>query len=191
MPRNFAFQTRQIFFGNLLLILCCAFYLAWWILAFRPANPVRGFQSGWLLLPALAAGIAATVFAARGLGAAAARPGLFPPGWVLWGGAAAYAAALAVTKFLLHRPVTTELLLIVGWAMLALSEVSALFGAGAFTRGTAAVFAAVIAAGTAVSLCCYVLYYRLSCTAGLIDGIVPLAAAALIMAAMNLVLLRG
>ena len=32
---------------------------------------------GWLLLPASAAGIAAVVFAARGLGAASVRPGLF------------------------------------------------------------------------------------------------------------------
>lgn len=191
MRHAFDFQTRQIFLANLLLVVCCAFYLAWWILAFKPVNPIKGMKTGWLLIPAFAAGIAATVFAARGLGAAAVYPGLFPSGWVLWGGILAYVVLLAVTGFLLHRPVTTELFLIVGWAMLALSEVSALFGGSAFSHNAAIIFAAVIAVGTTVSMICYVLYYKLSATAGFIDGMVPLIMAALVMAGMDLVLLRG
>lgn len=190
MLRDFDFQTKRIFFSNLLLTLCCAFYLVWWLLAFKPVNPVKGMKTGWLLLPAFTAGIAAVVFAARGIGAAV-RPGLFPSGWILWGGILAYVVLLGVTGFLLHRPVTTELFLIVGWAMLALSEVSALFGGGAFDHRTAVVFAAIIAVGATVSLICYVLYYNLSAAAGFIDGMVPLLMAALVMAGINLALLKG
>ena len=187
MLHNFDIQTRQIFLGNLLLVLCCAFYLAWWLLAFRPVNPVRGFRTGWLLLPAFAAGLGAVVFSVRGLGTAGSG-GLFPAGRVVWGGIAAYAILLVVTKFLLHRPVTTELFLIVGWAVLALSEVSALYGCGALSHGCSLAFAAVVAVGTAVSLVCYVLYYRLSPAAGFIDGIVPLLMAAVVMAGLDLAL---
>ena len=167
---QFNVQTREIFRCNLLLVVCCGFYLAWWLLAFRPVDPVKGMKTGWLLLPAFAAGIAGAVFAAKGLGAAAGRPGLISARWILWGGILAYAALLAVTKFLLRRPVTTELFLIVGWAMLALAEVSALSGGKALSRGAAIAFAALVAVGGAVSLVCYVLYYKLPPAAGFAAG---------------------
>lgn len=191
MLRNFNFQAKEFFFENLLLVVCCAFYLAWWLLAFRPVNPIKGLKSGWLLLPSFLAGFAAMGFAARGLGAAAVNPGLFPSGWVLWGGGISYVILLAGTTLLLHRPATTELFLIVGWAMLALSEVSALFGGGSFSHSAAIMFAVIIAAGTAAGLACYVLYDHLSPAAGYIDGMVPLIMAALVMAGINLALLRG
>lgn len=189
MLRNFGAQTKQIFFGNLLLVLCCAFYLAWWLLVFNPVNPAKGIQTIWLLLLAFAAGAVAVLFTVRGFGAAQ-KPGLFPAEWVLWGGIAVYAVLLAVTGFLLHRPVTTELFLIVGWAMLALAEVSALFGGGALGRGCAVTLAAVIAVSAAVSLVCYLLYYQLSAKAGFLAGTVPLLLVALVMAGIDLAILK-
>jgi len=188
---DFNLQTRQIFLANLLLVICCAFYLAWWLLAFKPVDPIRGMKTGWLLIPAFAAGIAAVVFAVKGLGAPSVNPGLFPSGWVLWGGVIAYVVLLTVTTFLLHRPVTTELFLIVGWAMLALSEVNTLYGGGTLSYRAAITFAAIIAVGAVISLICYMLYYKLPATAGFVDGIVPLLMAALIMAGIDIVLLKG
>lgn len=188
MLRDLVPSARQIFFGNLLLVVCCAFYLAWWLLAFRPASPVRGFASGWLLLPAFAAGVAAASLVAGGLWASPAG-GPVSGRALVWGGAALYAALLVLTRFCLHRPVTTELFLIVGWAVLAASEVNALTGGGSLGRGAALVFAVLLAAVTALSLVCYVLYYRLSPAAGYLDGILPLAGAALVMAGLDLTLL--
>ena len=85
---------------------------------------------------------------------------------------------LIVTYVFFHRPVTTELLLIVGWAMLALAEINALYGMDVFSRKTAVIFCLITAAAVLGSLVCYVLYYRLGNTAGYIDGIVPLVLAA-------------
>ncbi len=183
--RDFSVPIRQIFWGNLLLIVCCAFYLAWWLLAFKPAGAVKGMKTGWLLIPATAAGAASVLLAVQGIRSAPARASLFPNGLLLWGGIAAYFVLLAITRLLLKRPVTTELFLIVGWAALALSEVDALYGAGVFPRAPAVAFAAVVAAAAAVSLVCYVLYYRLDSRAGYFDGMVPLLTVALVMGAIS------
>ena len=43
-------------------MVCCAFYLAWWLMAFK-TNPIKGMKTGWLLIPAFAADIAAVVMA--------------------------------------------------------------------------------------------------------------------------------
>lgn len=178
--------TKELFWGNFLLVVCCAFYLAWWLLAFKPVGAIKGFVTGWLLLPAAAAGVAAVVLLVRGIGAARVEKVLFPNSWVLWGGIAAYVILLAATLLLWKRPVTTELFLIVGWAALSLVEVNTLFGTGRLSHRAAVGFLAVIAAATVVSLVCYVLYYNLDSRAGYIDGMVPLLLAALVMAALSI-----
>lgn len=182
------FSVKQILRGNFLLILCCAFYLAWWLLAFKPTGAIHGMKTGCLLIPAFAAGLTAVVLIVRGLSSTGVKASLFPGGWILGGGIAAYLILLAVTLLLFKRPVTTELFLIVGWAMLALSEVNTLYGAGRFSHGTAVIFAAVIGLATLVSLVCYVLYYRLGDRAGYLDGMIPLLAAALVMAGISSVM---
>ena len=53
--------------GNILLVVCCAFYLAWWLIAFKPEGAVKGMKSGWLLIPAAAAGILAVYKTVKGV----------------------------------------------------------------------------------------------------------------------------
>ncbi len=185
MPiRDLDFPVKHLFWGNLLLIVCCAFYLAWWVLAFRPTGAVRGMKTGWLLIPASGAGLAAVILAVKGIRSSSAGA-LFPGGLLLWGGVAAYLILLLVTGLLLKRQVTTELFLIVGWTVLALSEIDALYGAGRVPRGPAVALAAAAGAAALVSLVCYVLYYRLDARAGYVDGMVPLFAVALVMAGLS------
>ncbi len=179
------FSAKQILESNLLLIVCCAFYLAWWMLAFNPAGAVKGMKTGWLLIPACAAGLMAVILAAKGILAASAGAALFPGRALLWGGIAAYLILLAVTRLLFQRQVTTELFLIVGWAVLALSEINALYGTGRFSYRLAVVFAVVVVVAAVISLVCYVLYYKLGGRAGYIDGMIPLSAAALVMAGLS------
>ena len=166
--------VKQFLTGNIFLILCCVFYLAWWIIAFRPVGAVKGLQSGWLLFPAAAFGIAAVLVICRGVSATPDEALLFPTLRIAVIGVAAYVLLLAGTWLLMKRPVTTELFLIVGWAVLATAEISALYGRSAYTKTAAMALIGCILVLAAVSLICYLLYYHLDSVKGYYDGMIPL-----------------
>ena len=172
--------AERILIGNIAFIVCCVFYLAWWLLAFRPNDPIQGMRTGWLLLPAAVAGIAGVVLIVRGVLDAGSGRQLFRDSWVV-----AYVVLMLVTSRVFDRPVTSELLLITGWGALTLVEINALYGLGSFTRAASLVFVLVVAACLVADLVCYVAYYRLSATAGFVDGMVPLLLAGLVMAALS------
>lgn len=174
------FSVKQIFESNILLVICCAFYLAWWLLAFKPTGAIKGVKSGWLLIPASITGLISIILAVKGIQSASIRSALFPSGSLLWGGIAAYFILLAFTRLLFKRQVTTELFLIIGWAVMALSEINVLYGIDRFSYGLAVIFTVVIGAATLISLVCYVLYYNLKDRAGYFDGMVPLLMVALV-----------
>ena len=180
-----SFSAKQIFRSNILLIICCAFYLAWWLLAFKPTGAIKGVKSGWLLIPAFVTGLVSIILAVKGIQSASIRLTLFPSGLLLWGGIAVYFILLAFTRLLFKRQVTTELFLIVGWTTLTLSEINVLYGIGRFSHGLAVIFAVVTGAAALISLACYVLYYNLGDRAGYFDGMVPLLLVALVMAGIS------
>jgi len=182
---HFDIHERFIFIGNILFIVCCAFYLAWWLLAFNPSGAMNGMKTGWLLIPAVIAGLLGVALAIWGIASGTPGKQLLPGAFIVWGGIAAYIILLTVTALLFKRPATTELILIVGWGMLALAEINALFGAGRFPHGLSVGFFILIGAAVVISLVCYVLYYHLDSRAGYIDGMIPLFLAALSMAAIS------
>ncbi len=184
-------SPRQMFWGDILLAGCCAFYLLWWILAFKPADPVKGMKSGWLLIPAFILGLAAGIMIIRGANSAELSGSFFSGRVLLASGIAAYIVLLLVTGLALHRQVTTELILIVGWTVLAFYEINAVYGLGIIARGAAvALFiAAVITA--ALSMICYMLYYGLESRTGYFDGMVPLILIAAFMAVMAVLTFRN
>ena len=51
----------KIFFGNVLLIVCSLFYLAWWVVAFKPNSSAGMGKMATLLAVASAAGIAGLI----------------------------------------------------------------------------------------------------------------------------------
>ena len=177
---------KKLFLGNLVMVVCGAFYLAWWIVAFRPKGASGGRGTGWtglLLFGAIAAGIVSIVFMARGISTAPPHTAaIFPGRSILWGGIAVYFILLAVTCFLLKRQVTTELFLIVGWAMLELSAINAMYGTGRFGMKTSVLLIVVIGVAVLVSMVCYLLYYKLEAAAGYVAGMIPLIADAAAMA---------
>lgn len=179
---NFDAHTWKLFWGNVLLLVCGLFYLAWWAAVFAPNTASKGLKPALLLVGAMVTGILAVVLLIRGIRAIPQDMALFPAHYILWGGAAAYLVLLAISSLVFRRQVTTELMLIVGWAMLVLSEINALYGAGRFGIQTARIFSigAVIAA--VICLICYMLYYRLPEQAGYIDGMIPLILEAFFMA---------
>ena len=91
-----------------------------------------------------------------------------------------------VTYLIFKRQVTTELFLIVGWAVLELCAVNVLYGMGQFQLTGAVVFAVIIAAAALISLICYIFYYKLGQTAGYIDGMIPLILAAVVMSVITI-----
>lgn len=179
------FSEKQILRSNLLLVVCCVFYLAWWLLAFKPTGAIKGVKSGWLLIPAFVAGLVSIILAVKGIQSASVRSALFPSGLLLWGGITAYFILLAVTRLLFKRQVTTELFLIVGWAALVLSEINVLYGMGRFSHGLSVIFAVVIGVAALISLACYVVYYNLGDRAGYFDGMVPLLMVAIVMTGIS------
>lgn len=187
--QNLNFSEKQIFRSNILLIICCAFYLVWWLLAFKPTGAIKGMKTGWLLIPAFVVGLISIIMAVKGIESASVRVTLFPSKLLLWGGIAAYLILLVVTVLLFKRQVTTELFLIVGWAALVLSEINALYGMGRFSHGLAVVFAIVIGVATSISLVCYMLYYNLGNRAGYFDGMVPLLMVVLVMGSISTAIL--
>ncbi|MCD7982282.1 MAG: hypothetical protein LUF32_08240 [Clostridiales bacterium] len=191
MFSHFDLQTKQILTGNFFLILCCAFYLAWWMIAFKPVGAVKGMKSGWLLLPAVVFGVVAILQIVRGSGVADSQSALFSQTAVLIGGVIVYIVLLVATRLLLNRQVTTELFLIVGWTVLMFLEVNALFAQGQYSRAAVIVMLVITVIAAAVSLVCYLLYYNLNSVRGYVDGMVPLLIIAVMMFAVTVSVMRS
>jgi len=184
--------AARILVGNALFVVCCVFYLAWWLVSFRPGQPVIAQKMLWLLIPAAAAGLAGVIVIIWAMASTPDDKRVFANVWVLVGGIVAYIVLMIVTKWLFDRPVTSELLLFTGWAALAFAIVNALYGAGLISRPALLVWFVVIALVLVACLACYVLYYRLGDVPKYIDGAVPLLLTALVMVALSIPLLwRG
>ncbi len=185
MFAGFEVQTRKILTGNILMILCCIFYLAWWLLAFKPTGAIKGMKSGWLLMPAFIFGVASVYQIAGGSGSVDNQLKLFSGNAVIIGGVVAYLILFAGTAVLLKRQVTTELFLIVGWTALMFLELNALYGMGHYTRSVTILLLVITVVAAAVSLICYLLYYNLDKVKGYVDGMIPLLLVAVMMAVVT------
>ena len=164
-------MLKSIQTGDVKLVLCFAFYLAWWIVGFNPKRPIRGLKSGWLLIPAAMLGVLAMIDVCRGL---KTTGGPVPPVALLAGGAVSYAVLLGVTRGLLSRPVTSELLIIVLWTTVMLLEANSLVAYGSVSPSVGLALAALCLAGAVASLVCYQLFYGLKAEAAFVDGTIPL-----------------
>ena len=179
-------SAKQILLGNAMLILCCAFYLAWWLVAFRPDNPIKGFKSGWLLIPAVIFGLLALIEILRGNNCVNKAEKVIDGSQIVLFGAAVYVALLLVTSLLLKRQVTTELFLIVGWAVVTLLELNSFFALNCLSKTAVIVFAVITLIFAAASMVCYLLYYKLDGLKGCADGAVPLMLVVIMTAAVSL-----
>lgn len=182
---------RTLLTGNWTMALCGVFYLAWWIVVFRPPKP-RSVPAGWALLAlAFLTGITGLYLMGRTLTEPFpdAHPGIRGL-WIVLTGAVAYVLLLAGTTFIFHRQVTSELLIIVAWTVLELCAVNFLYRYGGLSQGASWTLAGIVLASALASLVCYLLYYRLPYTAGFIAGCFPLALAVVTIALINLTAAR-
>ena len=189
MFENLQLPLKQVLCGNVLLITCCGFYLAWWLVAFRIDDPIKGMKSGWLLIPAVIAGMAAIIILVRSIIDIGSEHAVVPNFSFIIGGVLAYVIFAVVTAVFFKRQMTTELLLFVGWGALALALVNTLYGSQQLAPSSSLVLVIIIVAVIAVSLVCYVLFYRLEPLQAYYDGMIPLILVALTMAALSVCML--
>lgn len=182
---------KQFLTGNILLVLCCVFYLAWWLIAFKPVGAIKGIRSGWLLIPAAVFGAAAVLMICKGISETPNGTMLFPTLHAAAAGIILYVILLTGSWLIMRRPVTTELFLIVGWAVLASTEISALYGHGAYGRTAALTFIGCIIVMAVVSLVCYLLYYNLDSVKSYYDGMIPLVIVAVTTVIMSITMEHG
>ena len=161
MLSSLPLPLRDIVFGQTSLVACCIVYLAWWCIAFRPDVVSGGVMGGVLLLLMVVlagAGIWLDVSGIRALWTGAAGR---VAGGILVAGIVAYPVLLLLTVKVFHRVPTTELLLIVAWAVLEAMVVSVLVLSGLAAEGAALSCLAAIVLATVVGLICYLVYPEL------------------------------
>jgi len=179
--RNFNVPLWEIFAGNMLLLFCSLFYLAWWVVTFRP-NSSGGPVGVFYIVAAFITGIVAIVLMSGGISSLSQSSESIPVRFILLGAVALLIVLVLITTMAFHRIVTSELIIILIWAALELSVITVLYGSGRFGSGSAVTLAVLVGIATVVSLICYVLYYRLDETASYWVGMVPLSAAGLVVA---------
>lgn len=160
--------------GELLCVGCCAFYLAWWSVAFHPVRSYPLWLKAALFIPMLGLGLGGCgvmLLGVRGLCAANAELRVWP---LVIGAIAIYVLLLIVSNLLLHRQVTTELFLIMATSALQVCVVYA-FGFVGVWSGTLCLFLyTLIVAVALASLICYLRYYELPPMSAFRVAMVPL-----------------
>ena len=182
---------KRILIGQVLLIICCIFYLCWWYRGYRPGVDVNriGGMNGILLFLTAAFG-AAGLFCSLTKIPEQAEPKLNPM-LIVIGGIAVYFALLVITNFIFHRVVTTELFLITGWIMLEMTVINRLYAAEILTDRGFLIMCVVIILAFLISIVLYVAYYRMEETKAFYAAMVPLITEAAAMAVLIIVVLSG
>ena len=163
--------------GQILLVVCCVFYLIWWSLSYRPNETVNraGGLNGLLLLVTAVAGLAGVVMSLQGVIAVPeGTPAKLNGTYLAVGAVIAYDLLLILTNVIFHRQTTTELLLIVGWMVLELTVISSLNADGKLSDARFWIMIVVLAAAFLISMILYVLYYRMEPMKAFYAAMVPL-----------------
>ena len=181
---------RHIITGQILLIVCCIFYMIWWYRGFKPnveADRLGGIN-GILLLITAVLGVAGILFSLMPTPETAGTK--YGQMYIIIGGIAAYIILMMVTKYAFNRIVTSELFLIVGWTILELSLLNRLDGSNLLSgTGLMVVYVSVVLAFI-ISMILYVAYYRMEDNAAFYSAMVPLVTEAASMGMLLVMLLK-
>ena len=182
---------KRILLGQILLIICCIFYLVWWYRGYRPGISVSriGGVNGALLFATAAFGVAGLICSLTRVQTRIEYK--ISPMLIVIGGIALYFAVMLITRFAFQRIVTTELFLIVGWIMLEMTVINRLYAAESLTNGKFLMMCAVIALAFVVSIILYAAYYRMEEMRAFYAAMVPLITEAAAMAVLTVVMITG
>ena len=162
-----------IVIGEVLLVVCSLSYLVWWTITFRPS--VQTPPGGGLFLAGAVLGGRGLVLLAVGIAALLPKASPAALAATIGGGVFVGALLLYVTAGVAHRPVTTELPLIVVWATVQLAAGITLRTAGVLEVPAASAWIVATAIATLIGLACYLIFYRLDPIPAYWIGMVPLA----------------
>ena len=166
---------KEIITGQLLLSAGALFYTGWWLAAFRPDSARSGGALSALLFLCLAvfglSGTALTVHGIHGLPLPASWPG---SGMLFIMALLVYFILLTGSVKLFGRKPTTELILMVLWALMEIMALGALHETGALTGTAYGLTWAAVAAASLIALTAYMMYYRMDDNTAYITGTVPL-----------------
>ena len=182
-------RMRQIVIGQILMVICCIFYLVWWYLGYRPNTQVNRAEgiNGVLLMLTAAFGVAGLIFSLMPMKETSTVK--YRQLYIVIGGIAAYILLMFITKYGFQRIVTTELFLIVGWTMLEMSLLNRLSGSSLLVGPKLVVMYVVIAAAFLISMILYVAYYRMEDMKAFYAAMVPLVTEGVSMGVLVLMLL--
>ena len=183
-------EMNRIITGQILMVLCCMVYLIWWYRGFRPGTDVNraGGVNGILLLITAGLGIAGIVMSLMPV-PLITKPKAHPV-MIAVGGLAAYILLLIITRFCFQRVVTTELLLIVGWAVLEAVVITRLEAAGMLGSSGFLIMCIVLTIAFVVSMVLYVAYYRMEEMRAFYAAMVPLVTEAAAMVILLLIVMN-
>lgn len=173
--RNFTIRDWLIFSGNLCMLITSLLYIAWWASAFYPASECAPPVSSFLLLLTCLTGIAAVILFICGIRIPLSSVQMVPTRRILFSAVILYIVLLCISIFLFHRPVTSELFIMMLWAAGELCALSILYSAGRFGIKSVIVLKLLIFGATAAGYICYLNYYLLEGIRAFIDGLIPLA----------------
>lgn len=169
---------KDVIFGQFSLALGALFYTFWWLSAFKP-----GGNTGWtgglsgILFLFLAlfglGGVGLTMYGIHGLPLPQTWPG---SGTMSLTAFLIYFILLFITSKIFGRIPTTELLLIVCWALLETMALGVLFEAESLSLFSFLLSALFICGATLLAFGSYMIYYRIDEETAWILGAIPLLA---------------
>ena len=141
---------------------------------YRPDSTGISASGGFYIAAAFFTGIAAIALISLGISSLSPDSSGLSIKYILISAGVLFIVMLAITTFVFHRVVTSELLLIHIWAALELSAVIILYGTGYFGVERTVILAILTGIAYIVGMVCYVLYYNLNETASYWNGMIPL-----------------
>ncbi len=183
-------EMKELLYGNRSMIACVICYLVWWVVTFKPPAPKGSFAGSIFLIGAFLFGLGGIFLIVHAISRLSEQPAVNPfiPLWMIpAAGALFYVVSLMITSKVLHRQVTSELLIIIVWTVLELCFVSTMYRYDIIGKGALAALLAGIVVVMILSIICYLLYYNLEYVKGYYDGMIPLVLVGIMVALIDFV----
>lgn len=190
LSNNFSPSLCKIFNGNLMLLICIIFYLAWWTVIFKHGKGQKSRQAFYITV-AFIAGILSILSITAGIAERGQYPWVLQIKFILIGTVLLFLVLLIITTKALHRPLTSELIIIHIWALLEITMIDVIFSNGYLSHVAVWIYTALVAISILASLFCYAVYYRLCEEARYQTGMIPLVLAGICAIVMLLMFLAA